>query len=149
MEKTEMRESKTLAIATVFLAVFFSAAAVATLLSANPYQGIRYAETEGQVYHHLSGEFSVAATTATWSTYTITLDGADGSVSASSATFIGGPIYLSTSTTSSDKMCFLGAVAALPTSGYPRGCLLYLTTDPTKIYVSTQTVVGTQSWLGK
>lgn len=45
--------------------------------------------------------------------------------------------------------CYLGYFDALPTSGYPAGCELFLTTDPTHLYLSTQTVVGTQSWLAK
>lgn len=45
--------------------------------------------------------------------------------------------------------CALGVINALPTANYPAGCTAYLTTDPTKLYLSTQTVVGTQSWLAK
>lgn len=45
--------------------------------------------------------------------------------------------------------CNLGLISALPTSNYPAGCTAYLSTDPTKLYLSTQTVVGTQSWLAK
>lgn len=48
--------------------------------------------------------------------------------------------------------CFLGVVNALPTANYPKGCLLYLSTAPTKIYISTQDVTGdaahaANSWL--
>lgn len=46
--------------------------------------------------------------------------------------------------------CFLGAKASLPTSNVPAGCLVYVpSVDSTKIYLSTENVVGTQSWLGK
>lgn len=58
-------------------------------------------------------------------------------------------LKVSTATTSSDSFCFVGAVASLPITGYARGCLAYLNSDPTKIYLSTETVVGTFSWLAK
>ncbi len=45
--------------------------------------------------------------------------------------------------------CYLGQVDVLPTSGYPAGCIAYLTSDATHLYVSTQSVVGSQSWLAK
>ncbi len=60
-----------------------------------------------------------------------------------------GTVTVSTATTSGDSLCFVGAVTALPTTGYSRGCLAYLTSDPTKIYISTESVVGAQSWLAK
>lgn len=126
----------TAATAFGLLAVFVAFA------KANSYEGARYATTEGKVYYHLSGEFSLAASSASWSTYTITLNGATGNVAARKVT-------VSSSSTSGDAICFAGAHASLPTTGYARGCLLYLTTDPAKIYISTETVVGTQSWLGK
>lgn len=44
-------------------------------------------------------------------------------------------------------VCFLGVVNALPTSNYPRGCLAYLSSAPTKLQLSTEPVVGSQSWL--
>lgn len=47
------------------------------------------------------------------------------------------------------SVCNLGAVNALPTANYPKGCTLYLNSDPTKLYLSTETVVGSQSWLAK
>jgi hypothetical protein len=50
--------------------------------SANTYQGIRYETTTGKVYEHMSGELSLAASTATWSTYTITLNGDGGVITA-------------------------------------------------------------------
>lgn len=115
---------------------------VAPFVWANNYEGARYATTEGKVYYHLSGQFSLAASSTTASTYTVTLNGAG----------VGnnGLIAVSTSSTvSGETMCLAGAHAALPTTGYKRGCILYLTTDPTKIYIATETVVGTQSWLGK
>jgi hypothetical protein len=50
--------------------------------------------------------------------------------------------------------CFLGTVNALPTSNYPQGCLLYLNSDATHLYISTQAVTGAatnaaNSWLAK
>ena len=47
---------------------------------ANVYEGQRYATTEGKVYKHTSGEWGVAASTASWSTYTITLKGEGGQI---------------------------------------------------------------------
>lgn len=52
------------------------------------------------------------------------------------------------------SFCFLGSVNALPTTGYPAGCLLFLNSDPTKVYLSTQAVTGAaasaaNSWLAK
>jgi hypothetical protein len=58
-------------------------------------------------------------------------------------------VIISSRPTSMDSMCFGGAVASLPVSGFARGCLIYLTTDPTKIYLSTETVVSENSWLAK
>lgn len=55
--------------------------------SADPYQGIRYNTTTGQAFEHLSGSYSLAASTASYSTYTIVLNGVDGSVTATS--FVG------------------------------------------------------------
>ncbi|MES2155456.1 MAG: hypothetical protein V4510_10010 [bacterium] len=50
------------------------------------------------------------------------------------------------------SLCFLGTVNALPTQDYPQGCLLYLNSAPTKLYLSTQAVTGAaaaaaNSWL--
>lgn len=45
--------------------------------------------------------------------------------------------------------CYLGAVDALPTSNYPAGCIAYLSTDATHLYLSTQAVTGSSSWLAK
>ena len=126
--------------------IILSLLAVGTLavfVSANDYQGIRYATTEGKVYEHLSGEFSLAASTGSASTYTITLNGDGGLISAVKV------VVTTAAALSSDSLCFAGAHAVLPTTGYARGCLLYLTTDPTKIYISTETVTKTQSWLAK
>lgn len=47
------------------------------------------------------------------------------------------------------QTCFLGVVSSLPTSNYPAGCLAVLESDPTNLYLSTETVVGSQSWLAK
>ena len=60
-----------------------------------------------------------------------------------------GEIIVSTSTTSSDALCFAGAVTALPTTGYNRGCLVYLNSAPASIFLSTEVVVSTRSWLAK
>lgn len=46
-------------------------------------------------------------------------------------------------------VCNLGVVNALPTANYPRGCIAYLSSAPTKLQLSTETVVGLQSWLAK
>ena len=58
-------------------------------------------------------------------------------------------VTVSTAATSVDSLCFVGAVDSLPITGYGRGCLAYLTSDPTKLYISTEAVVGAESWLGK
>lgn len=43
--------------------------------------------------------------------------------------------------------CNLGRVNSLPTSNYPAGCTAFLTSDATHIYLSTEAVAGSQSWL--
>jgi hypothetical protein len=53
---------------------------------ANTYEGERYATTEGKVYSHLSGEYAIAASTASWSTYTIVMKGTGGQIAATSLT---------------------------------------------------------------
>ena len=58
-------------------------------------------------------------------------------------------VTVSTAATSVDSLCFVGAVDSLPITGYGRGCLAYLTSDPTKLYISTEAVVGAFSWLAK
>lgn len=45
--------------------------------------------------------------------------------------------------------CDVGNVNALPTSNIAQGCKAYLLSDPTHIYIATQPVVGSQSWLAK
>jgi hypothetical protein len=60
-----------------------------------------------------------------------------------------GEIRASSATTAGASICLAGAFDTLPTTGYARGCLAYLTSAPTKIYLSTETVVGTYSWLEK
>jgi len=112
--------------------------------SANSYQGIRYATTEGKVYEHLTGEFAVAASTISYSTYTAKMNGVGGVVTAQKVVISSGAVNSIV-----ESMCIAGAFAALPTTGYARGCILYLTTDPTKIYISTETVVSANSWLAK
>lgn len=121
-------------------------------LFANPYQGIRYEETTGKVYQHLSGELALAASTATWSTYTITMNGTGGVITASSiatSTMTARSVSVSSAATSTDSLCLAGAHTSLPTTGYNRGCFLFLTAEPTKIFVSSETVVSTRSWVGK
>jgi hypothetical protein len=66
----------------LFFIVIFSPLA----LLANTYDGDRYATTEGKVYRHISGQIGIAASTASWSTYTITLDGTGGRIDADSIT---------------------------------------------------------------
>lgn len=60
-----------------------------------------------------------------------------------------GTVRVSTAALSGDSLCFAGAVDVLPTTGYARGCLIYLNSDPTNIYLSTETVTKTESWLAK
>ena len=74
-----------------------------------------------------------------------------GAISGTSAaiTGTGGAVLVSTSATSGYSLCLAGAFSTLPTTGYPQGCIAYLTSDPTHIYLSTQAVVGVQSWLAK
>ncbi len=54
-------------------------------------------------------------------------------------------VTVSSATASTASLCIGGAFAALPTTGFNQGCLVYDTADQ-KLYVSTQTVVGTFSW---
>lgn len=42
--------------------------------------------------------------------------------------------------------CFLGVVESLPTANYGPGCLAILRSQPATIYLSTEAVVGSQSW---
>ncbi len=58
----------------------------------------------------------------------------------------GGAVKVSTAAVTADSLYLAGASAALPTSGYNRGALLFLTSDK-KLYISTETVAGTFSWL--
>lgn len=83
-------------------------AAFAVFAKANSYEGARYATTEGKVYYHLSGEISLAASTATYSTYTITLDGDGGEISAASATLTGRLTAGSVSATSITATSYAG-----------------------------------------
>lgn len=71
----------------------------------------------------------------------------DKGIASSTGTFTNSTnaVVVSTSATSSASLKFGGAVAGLPTTGYTQGAVVYLTTDK-KLYVSTETVVGTQSW---
>lgn len=56
-----------------------------------------------------------------------------------------GKIIVSTSTTSNASICLAGAFQTLPTTGYAKGCFAFQLSD-SKAYVSTETVVGSQSW---
>lgn len=56
-----------------------------------------------------------------------------------------GVVTVSTSATSSASICLAGNFQTLPTTGYAKGCFAYQLSDNTA-YVSTQTVVGSQSW---
>ncbi|MCH7496182.1 MAG: hypothetical protein IH825_08870, partial [Candidatus Marinimicrobia bacterium] len=44
------------------------------------------------------------------------------------------------------SLCFLGSVNDLPTNGYPAGCTLFLKSEPTSLYLSTEAVSGPGSW---
>lgn len=70
-------------------------------------------------------------------------------ITKSGATMTGG-----SAGTISNVPCFLGTVNSLPTANYPAGCMLYLSTDATHLYISTQAVTGAaaaaaNSWLAK
>lgn len=67
-------------------------------------------------------------------------------VSITSATVKGAGLEVSTATTSTASMKIIGAVAALPTTGYGSGVLAVLTTD-NALYISTETVSGAWSWI--
>lgn len=58
-------------------------------------------------------------------------------------------LVISSVASATDSICFLGARSSLPTTGYARGCIVYLTTDPSNLYLSTETVVGDYSWKAK
>lgn len=68
-------------------------------------------------------------------------------ISSSTGTFTNSTnaVVISTAATSSASLKLGGAVASLPTTGYTVGAVVFLTSD-NKLYVSTETVVGTQSW---
>ncbi len=55
-------------------------------------------------------------------------------------------VTVSSATASTSKMYLGGAFAALPTSGFSSGALVVLTTDK-KLYISTEAVTATTSWL--
>lgn len=78
--------------------------------------------------------------------YTLS-DSAGTAITSPDATMVGGSAGNIT-----PYFCFLGSVNALPTTGYPAGCLLFLRSAPTKVYLSTQAVTGAveqaaNSWL--
>ena len=56
-----------------------------------------------------------------------------------------GTVKVSSSTNSSQAICFAGAFSTLPTTGYSEGCLAYQLSDHT-LYTSTQTVTASTSW---
>lgn len=55
-------------------------------------------------------------------------------------------IKVSTASTSSQSLCLIGAVDALPTAGYSKNCLAVLTSD-NALYISTEAPVGAVSWI--
>lgn len=59
---------------------------------------------------------------------------------------VGNTVRVSTSATSTQGITLGGAAAALPTSGFPKNTLLVLTSD-NALYISTETVAGTWSWV--
>jgi len=67
-------------------------------------------------------------------------------VTAASGTFTGSTVLVSTAATSSESICLVGAVAALPASGYGKNCLAVLTSD-NALYISTEAAAGTWSWV--
>ena len=97
----------------------------------------------GTAYQSLSGKFLVAASSATSSTPTITLDGTIGTVSALNSKFLG--LTVSTSAVSPIGLCIVGAVNSLPSSGWNEGCFLW-DASLHKPAVSTQTVTSINSW---
>jgi hypothetical protein len=60
-------------------------------------------------------------------------------------TVVGNVITVSSAATSSLGICFAGAFATLPTTGYAEGCLAYQGSD-NKVYVATETVSVAGSW---
>ena len=79
--------------------------------------------------------------------------GQDG-VKVSTAVFVGGVttanttapmVVVSTASTSNTSLCMAGAFATLPTSGYPKGCFAYQTSDNIA-YISTEAVAASYSW---
>jgi hypothetical protein len=58
----------------------------------------------------------------------------------------GGAVQVSSATASNDSLYIAGAFAALPATGYNRGALAILTSTMA-LYISTETVAGTFSWI--
>lgn len=79
--------------------------------------------------------------------YTLS-DSVGGAITESGSAMTGGGVGNIT-----PSFCFLGSVNALPSANYPAGCLLYLNSDPTKLYISTKAVTGAEAasayWLAK
>lgn len=69
-------------------------------------------------------------------------------VTTSTGTFVNATnaVTVSSATTSSGHLYLAGAFASLPTTGFSAGALCILTSDKA-LYVSTETVVGTYSWI--
>lgn len=61
-------------------------------------------------------------------------------------THTGAAVTVSTAATSSQSICLIGAVAALPASGYAKNCLAVRTSD-NALYISTEAPAGDQSWV--
>jgi len=55
------------------------------------------------------------------------------------------PFYVQDSTSATKQMCLVGSVENLPTTGFDEGCFVYNYTEH-KVYVSTENVVGIESW---
>lgn len=97
------------------------------------------------VHAEASGTTVNVRSILTTGTYSLA-SSAGSALTASQANMSGGSQGL---LTSGAVPCNLGRVSSLPTSGYPAGCIAYLLSDPTKIQLSTEAVVGSQSWLAK
>lgn len=68
-----------------------------------------------------------------------------GNLTVSGTAAVANTVTVSSAATSTVSQCFVGAKTALPTTGFARGCMLFLTSD-NKVYVATETVTATTSW---
>jgi len=74
--------------------------------------------------------------------YVLGYSGKAGAITKSGATMTGGTVG-----NLARFNCDLGSVGTLPTADFPAGCKAYQTSD-NKLYVSTEQVVGVDSWKG-